>query len=229
MAGDLAMRNARHFNDLCAICRTRMPAICAFAVADFGVTIDTQVLRRTLNPAMMTTLTHRCLLASFVVTLVLGCGGCATVVRGDKQRVKLITDPPGADLVVDGTKYVSPAEVTVKRKQPHDITISKEGYQAICFKLKSHWDAGGAGAVVLDAAVPGGSVLFVVDTLVGADRQFDTIATIKLPPAAVPPTTQPITLYEYKGQLLSKRDYDVAVEKDKLFKSKKPPTTQPAT
>jgi hypothetical protein len=158
-------------------------------------------------------------------------GGCATVVRGDKQLVKLITEPPGADVVVDGNKYVSPADVTIKRKQKHEITISKDGYQSITFKLQAHWDAGGVGAVVLDAAVPGGSVLFVVDTLFGADRQFDKIATIKLPPAANPPTTQPITLYEYKGQLLSKRDYDVAVEKDKLFKSKKPasPTTQPAT
>jgi hypothetical protein len=182
---------------------------------------------------MMSTHANRFSLLCVIASLSLGCccGGCATVVRGDKQLVKLITDPPGADVVVDGNKYVSPADVTIKRKQKHEITISKDGYQSITFKLQAHWDAGGVGAVALDAAVPGGSVLFVVDTLVGADRQFDKIATIKLPPAAVPPTTQPITLYEYKGQLLSKRDYDVAVEKDKLFKSKKPAsaTTQPAT
>src|SRR5438105_975419 len=87
-------------------------------------------------------------------------GSCPPIVRGDKQTVKLITDPPAANLVVDGVKHVSPADVVLRRKQAHEITISKEGYQAITFKLQSHWDAGGAGAVVLDAAVPGGSVMF---------------------------------------------------------------------
>jgi hypothetical protein len=149
--------------------------------------------------------------------------GCATVTRGDKQTIKLITDPPAANLVVDGQLYVSPADVVLKRKDTHDITASKDGYQTITFKLQSHWDAGGAGAVVLDAAIPGGSVLFIIDTLVGADRKFDIVETIRLPRQAGP-STQPITLYEYKGQLLPKRDYDIAVEKDKLFKSKKPAT-----
>ena len=39
-----------------------------------------------------------------------------------------------------------------------------------------------------------------------------------------PQASQPITLYEYKGKLMSKVDYDTAVERDKIFKSKKPAT-----
>ena len=50
-------------------------------------------------------------------------GGCAAITRGNKQVVKLITDPPAADVVVDGAKYVSPADVVLKRKPAHEVTV----------------------------------------------------------------------------------------------------------
>ena len=146
--------------------------------------------------------------------------GCATLTRGNKQTVKLVTDPPAARVIVDGKPYVTPADVTVHRKKPHEVTVEKEGYQGITFKLKARWDAGGVGAVAIDAAVPGGSALFIIDTLYGADREFSKVITIKLPPATQPAPPL-LTLYEYKGKLLNKADYDAAVERDKLFKSKK--------
>jgi PEGA domain len=146
-------------------------------------------------------------------------GGCATVFRGDKQKVRLVTDPPGAKLDVDGKSYTSPTSVMLKRNKPHTVIVSKEGYQALTFTLKGNWDAGGAGAVVTDVVVPGGSILFAIDTLVGADRQFHELATIKLPPA-LGPTTEPTLVFERKGQLLNKADYDRAVTEDKLFAPK---------
>lgn len=152
--------------------------------------------------------------------------GCASVTRGNKQTVKILSDPTGANLVIDGKPYVTPATVVIKRKEAHDITLAKEGYQTITFKLNAHWDGGGLGPVALDAALPGGSALFVIDFLYGADRKFNDVATIKLPPATGP-ESKPITLYEFKGKLLAKADYDIAVEKDKLF-AKKNPTTAPA-
>lgn len=160
------------------------------------------------------------------VWLLVAANGCATVSRGDKQTVKFLSDPPAAKIVVDGHPYVTPADIIIKRKGEHEITVSKEGYQTILFKLKAKWDAGGVGAVALDAAVPGGSVMFLIDTIAGADREYSKVVTIKLPPAAAG-TMQPITLYEYKGKLMSKPEFDAAVEKDKLFKSKKS-STQPA-
>ena len=163
-----------------------------------------------------------CLTLAFLTT------GCATITRGNKQKVKLVTDPPAAQVVVDGKPYVSPADVIMQRKKPHEVTVQKEGYQGITFKLKARWDAGGAGAVVIDAAVPGGSALFIIDTLYGADREFSKVVTIKLPPATQP-SPPLLTLYEYKGKLLNKADYDAAVEHDKLFKKKKNgATTKPA-
>jgi hypothetical protein len=171
---------------------------------------------------------RRKLQAAAAALAILSTPGCATLVRGDKQTVKVITDPPAATVLVDGTRYLSPAEVILKRKQPHDITLEKHGYQTVAFKLKSHWDAGGLIAVGFDAAVPGGSALFVIDWLFGADREFHNLATIHLPPSAAP-TREPLILYEYKGKLLAKADYDAAIEKDKWFKSSKPkPQPQPA-
>jgi hypothetical protein len=154
-------------------------------------------------------------------------GGCATLARGNTQLVKFATNPPAALVVVDGTKYVSPADVVFKRnKKGHEVTVSKPGYQTITFILKSHWDAGGVGAVAVDAAVPGGSALFVIDTLYGADRNFDKLATITLSKETAA-TTQPLVLYEHKGKLMTKVNYDAAIEREKLFKSKKS-TTNPA-
>src|SRR5436305_7108947 len=126
--------------------------------------------------------------AAAAALAILSTPGCATLVRGDKQTVKVITDPPAATVLVDGTRYLTPAEVVLKRKQPHDISLVKEVYQPIAFKLKSHWDAGGIIAVGFDAAVPGGSALFVVDWLFGADREFHNLSTIHLPPTAAPTT-----------------------------------------
>ena len=148
-------------------------------------------------------------------------GGCATLFRGDKQKIKMVTDPPGATLAVDGKSYTTPTRVVLKRNKPHEVTITKEGYQGLTFKLKANWDAGGAAAVVADIVVPGGSVMFAIDTLVGADRQFNEMATIKLTPAQAP-TTAPALVYEHKGRLFNKTDYDEAVARDSLFARKSP-------
>ena len=55
----------------------------------------------------------------FVLAAVLGLTcvgtGCATI-RGDKQKMTIETDPAGANLVVDGQKFTTPAEVVLKRK-----------------------------------------------------------------------------------------------------------------
>lgn len=155
--------------------------------------------------------------------------GCATVSRGGKQKVKFVTEPPGATLTLGEQTHTTPVELTLKRNKKHEVTLTKPGYQGVKFLLKGKWDGGGAGAVALDAALPGGSVLFVVDTLSGSDRKFNEIATINLPPATQPAPPL-VTLYEHKGKLLAKAAYDEAVKQDKLFaKQNKSKTTQPTT
>ena len=160
-----------------------------------------------------------------VVLLSLLVGGCATLFRGDKQAIKVVTDPAGATLTVNGKVYTTPATIVLKRNKQHVITLVKDGYQGFKFNLRANWDAGGGGAVAADAIIPGGSILFIIDTAVGADRQFDEMATIKMP-AATQPSPPLIEVIEHKGKLMTKAEYAEAVKYEGLF-AKKKPATQP--
>ena len=141
-------------------------------------------------------------------------GGCATFFRGDKQTLKVVTNPVGAVVSVDGTTTVTPTKITLKRNKVHEVTLTKPGYQGLTFRLKANWDAGGAGAVIADIVIPGGSIMFAIDTLVGADRKFNDVAPIQLSPATQP-SPKLVQVFEHKGKLLVKADYDRAVAADK--------------
>jgi hypothetical protein len=143
------------------------------------------------------------------------CGGCATVVRGDSQKVKFQTEPPNATVNVNGNIYPAPAEVTLKRKQAYDITIAAPGYQAIKFELKSSWD----GASLGDILMPGGSVMLGVDTVSGADRSFFTLTTIKLTKADNP-NAPPMTMYQYRGRIVNKVEYETAMKELEAYHSR---------
>jgi len=159
--------------------------------------------------------------AAVLALLLATLSGCATIFRGNKQTIKMVTDPPGAHVMLDGKPYTTPLTVALKRNKPHVVTITKEGYQGLRFNLMANWDAGGVGAVVADIVIPGGSVLFGIDTFVGADRKFNELATIKLRPAQQP-STAPVLVFERKGHLLTKPEYEQAVAQDSLFAKKGP-------
>lgn len=54
--------------------------------------------------------------------------GCATMFRGTEQMVSVNTTPSGAKLEFsNGQSCESPCQITVKRDQPLQITISKAG------------------------------------------------------------------------------------------------------
>ena len=139
------------------------------------------------------------------VGFLFGATGCATL-RGDKQKMTIDTDPSGANLTVDGKTYTTPAEVMLKRKDVHAIAISKEGYQPIQFNFSSTWD----GASMTDLAVPGGSALMGASALTGSDHQFNQLEKIKLQKATQPHPAA-VEMYQYRGKLLTKGDYDKAI------------------
>jgi hypothetical protein len=58
-------------------------------------------------------------------------GGCATAVRGYRQEVPISSNPPGAEVLVDG-EYVgtTPTTSLLSRKSPHSVRIQKQGYVA---------------------------------------------------------------------------------------------------
>lgn len=131
--------------------------------------------------------------------------GCATL-RGDTQKMTVETDPSGAKLTVDGKTYTTPVEVALKRKDTHSISVEKDGYQPIHFNFASTWD----GASMTDLAVPGGSALMGASAITGSDHEFNHLARIKLQPTGQSHPAA-IEMYQYRGKLLTKSDYDKAM------------------
>lgn len=65
-------------------------------------------------------------LALFI--LVIALSGCATVIRGTSQQVSINTAPVGANVTFsNGQSCVSPCQITAKRDQHLQITITKDG------------------------------------------------------------------------------------------------------
>jgi hypothetical protein len=92
--------------------------------------------------------------------------GCATVMHGSTQDIGITTDPPGADLLVDGqTHYQSPATLILSRKNAHLVEVSKEGYEEETVRIKQTMSP----AVLGDFLLPGG---YVVDAATGAQVQL---------------------------------------------------------
>jgi 23S rRNA (adenine2503-C2)-methyltransferase len=144
------------------------------------------------------------------------CIGCATLLRGDTQKVKVQTDPAGATINLDGKEYTAPVELSLKRKDPHTIIVSAPGHQTIAFDLEAQWDGASLGSM----ALPGGSIWFGVDTVSGADRSFYRLATIKLDKSNSP-GTQPVTMYSHKGKLMTKAERDKAVQEEIEFRNRR--------
>jgi 23S rRNA (adenine2503-C2)-methyltransferase len=138
--------------------------------------------------------------------------GCATLIRGNNQKMKFQTNPPQATVNIDGADHVSPVVIKLKRNTPHIVMVSAPGYQSITFNLRAQWDGATMGNIIM----PGGSVGFGLDRLNGADLSFSTLAIITL--NKVPqPTTTPLEMFEYKGQILDKAGYDKAMKEQREY------------
>ena len=57
--------------------------------------------------------------------------GCASIVKGTRQTVAVETNPPGATISIGQTHEtsVSPAQLTLKRKNEYELKIEKPGYR----------------------------------------------------------------------------------------------------
>lgn len=55
--------------------------------------------------------------------------GCATIIHGKNQSVEIMSNPPGADVLVDGQpRGTTPLKTEMRRGQPHYVQIQKPGY-----------------------------------------------------------------------------------------------------
>jgi hypothetical protein len=143
-----------------------------------------------------------------VVLLGLITGGCATAMRGTTQRVRVESDPASATVTLDEKTYTTPFEVTLKRNARHTVLVSAPGYQPVQFMLEGKLDAAGMGNIVL----PGGTVLLAGDVASGGAKNYNRLAKIHLQKIDSP-TTQPITMYEWQGRLLTESQLNAAKQR----------------
>jgi len=100
-------------------------------------------------------------------TLVLS--SCATITRGVHEKLRVESDPPGANVVLStGEKGVTPAVFVEKRRRDNfTVTVSKPGYVSQTMIVESK--AGGTGATAMAGnVVLGGIIGMGVDAGTGA-------------------------------------------------------------
>ncbi len=76
---------------------------------------------------------------NLIITLLLFVSGCATIVQGPYQEIKVTSDPPGA--VVTDTAFmawtITPGVLNLKRCDPTTLTATLYGYEDEKIELKS--------------------------------------------------------------------------------------------
>ncbi len=108
--------------------------------------------------------------------------GCANLMNGDHQSVRIFSDPPEVTVTVDDFLHVTvPGTVSLSRQADHVARLEKEGYEPSTIKIErtmSWWVLGDISCLI-----------FVVNCI-NSDRQdggyytFDDDIHVKLTPRA---------------------------------------------
>lgn len=97
--------------------------------------------------------------------------GCATIVKGTTAKVPVASDPPGADVLVDGNLAgQTPITVVLKKTSDHLVTIQRVGYQPQSVPVVQT-----VGGAVWGNILAGGLIGWGVDASDGA--QYNLIPT----------------------------------------------------
>lgn len=73
---------------------------------------------------------HICNRISFMLLSCISLTSCASILRGNTQRVAITSEPSEALLTIDGKCYGhTPQIVALQRKRAHEVIVAKEGYQ----------------------------------------------------------------------------------------------------
>lgn len=104
------------------------------------------------------------ILPAFALTAFFLLSGCATLFSGTEERVRFYSEPPGANIIIDGiTVGTTPSTVVVERPGlgEKEVVVELEGYEPRTFKLDKEFNA----TSILNVFFwPG----FVIDALSGA-------------------------------------------------------------
>ncbi len=113
----------------------------------------------------------------------LGCaamllGGCATVIHGTTQEVRIESNPPGADVAIDQSQHIiTPATVRLARGSSHVLLFHKPGYEDSTQNLNST-----PSGWILGNLIAGGVIGIAVDASDGAGRKLSDAVNVALTP-----------------------------------------------
>jgi len=121
-----------------------------------------------------------------LVTALLLLADCASIVQQSTQRVRIGSNPPGAEAVIDDRQRVTtPATVELTRRDDHMIVFHKPGYRDESVSLTS-----GVSGLTLGNVLLGGVIGSNIDASTGAGRVLSsdnievTLVPVSNPPAA---------------------------------------------
>ena len=105
---------------------------------------------------------------------------CATVIKGTTQEIPISSDPPGAEILIDGILVgTTPASVDVRRKRDHLVVIRKANYEPKRIALVKN-----IGGAVWGNLITGGPIGWGVDAMSGSQNNlFPSAISVQLEPA----------------------------------------------
>lgn len=96
--------------------------------------------------------------------------GCATIVHGTTERVRIDSTPPGAEVAIDDSQHVvTPSAVKLSRASAHKLVFHKPGYQDATANLTSS-----TSGWILGNLLAGGVVGMAIDASDGAGRKLSS-------------------------------------------------------
>ncbi len=105
------------------------------------------------------TLTTLCALGSLAIL-----PGCASIISGSKQNVRINSRPPGATVEIDGNPAGrTPTEANLARKTSHRVVISLRGYKPYEVTLEQKFNGWVLGNILI-----GGIIGIIIDSSTGA-------------------------------------------------------------
>ena len=101
--------------------------------------------------------------APLAIVLVLALAGCATIIHGSTQDIRVSSQPSGAVVRVNGMATTTPGVLKLERKGLHTLVFEKSGYRSVEVRLNKTVDGWLFGNILF-----GGIIGLVIDFVSGS-------------------------------------------------------------
>lgn len=112
---------------------------------------------------------RRPVVTACILTLLLALSGCATIITGTHQTVYFKSNPPGADIAIDGQAVgKAPMQTSLSRGGSYKVDFKLEGYEPATIQTDFTFNWWMVGNVIF-----GGLIGIIVDFVSGAYLWID--------------------------------------------------------